>query len=71
LTRSIERVRPGTSIDGIEGIVDGYVHDRVDTRFMEWIVEWRDAGRGGSFTGVLVPGKDGIAGGSNAAGRTG
>jgi hypothetical protein len=64
LTRSIERVRPGTSIDGIEGIVYGYVHDRVHARFMKWVGKWRDAGRGGSFAGVLVRGKDGIACGS-------
>ena len=48
----------------LSGIVDGDVHDRVHARFMEWVVEWRDAGRGGGFAGVLVPGEDGIARGS-------
>src|SRR5262249_31290081 len=56
LQRSIERVRPGMSLNGIDGVVDGYMHDRVDARFMEWVVQWRDAGRGGGFAGVLVPG---------------
>jgi hypothetical protein len=37
-------------LDGIELV------DRVDARFMKWVVECRAAGCVGSFTGVLVPG---------------
>ena len=45
----------------LSGIVDGDVHHRVHARFMEWVVEWGDAGRGGGLAGVLAPGEDGIA----------
>ena len=41
--------------------MDGHVHHRVDARFVEWVVEGSDAGRGGSRTGVCVPDGDGIA----------
>ena len=57
----IEGVGTRATVDGIEGIVDGDVHHRVDARFVEWVVERSEAGRGRSHTGVGVPDGDGIA----------
>ncbi len=57
------------SLDGIEGIVDGYVHDRVDARFMEWVGQWRNASRSGGFASVRAPGEDRITRGGKCGGR--
>jgi hypothetical protein len=61
--RPIEGVGTRATVNSIEGIVDGYVHHCVDTRFVEWIVEGSDTGRSGSHTGVCVPDGDCVAAG--------
>ena len=57
----VEGVRARAAIDGIERIVDGDVHHRVDARFVEWVGEGGEARRGGGHAGVCVPDDDGIA----------
>ena len=54
----VERVRTRAAVDGIQGIVDGYVHHGVDTRFVEWVVERSYAGRSGGHASVCVPDGD-------------
>ena len=65
LRLDIERIRARATVYRIERIVDGDVHHRVDARFVEWVVERSEAGRGGSHTGVCVPDSDGIAAGGS------
>jgi hypothetical protein len=59
----VERVRLIPAVNGIQGIVDGKVHHRVQTRFVKWVVERSDACLRGGHTGVCIPGGDGIAAG--------
>ena len=57
----IEGVGTRATVNRIEGIVDGDVHHRVDARFVQWVGERSDAGRGGSHTGIYAPDGDSIA----------
>ena len=57
----IEGVGTRATVNRIEGIVDGDMHHRVEARFVEWVVEGSEAGRGGRHSGVGVPDDDGIA----------
>ena len=59
----VESVRTRPAVDSIQGIVDGYVHHGVDTRFVEWVVEWSYAGRSGGHASVCVPDGDCVAAG--------
>jgi len=66
--RLVERVRPKPAVDRIQGIVDGDVHHRVDARFVERVVERRDAGLRGGHARVGIPDDDGVAAGRSRAG---
>ena len=62
----IEGVRTRATIDGIQGVVDSYVHHGIDTRFVERVVERSYACLSGGHASVFVPEGDCVA----AAGRS-
>src|SRR5262252_4764570 len=57
----VERVGLKPAVDGIQSIVDGKVHHRVHTRFVERVVERSDARVCGGHARVCIPGGYGVA----------
>ena len=66
--RLVKRVRPKPAVDRIQGIVDGNMHHGIEPRFVEGVVERRDAGLRGGHARVGVPDGDGVAAGRGREG---